>query len=417
MKKIICSLIIAICGIFALSAQTKVNDNITVYDLKNSKLHVYQTMDALGNVCFIIEGDKKISILEPPMFYKSINIFNNYIKSLRKPIDKVISSYHSLGLSDYPTSKIMMPKDMIAFWKSKQAKGIIEMFKKRFGDTADFREPKKMNSFNVPSTQNWSGVELNFYKGIASGFPAATALIDKSAYYTHFTPSKAHINPMLVKSPKALDEILEELKRIKQSEAKYIFGSHGKPASQIEVEFEIKYLEKVKKLRTECDDSDIFSQKLILCYPSIPGLKNVRNLAKNLYPNEKTDPEKEKVRARMHDYLNMVSNLDKKISEGLWANNKNVSIITPRSQFWGKESIMNDFLIKTFSNLKSRKLTSLAEVINIYGNSSNVQLYWSFSTEDKAGKKEERFGRESLIFEKINGEWRLVHVHYSPMPK
>lgn len=78
---------------------------------------------------------------------------------------------------------------------------------------------------------------------------------------------------------------------------------------------------------------------------------------------------------------------------------------------------MNDFLIKAFSSMQSRKLSSLSEVANVYDNSANVQLYWVFDTVDAQGEKHRTRGRESLIFEKIDGQWKLVHVHYSRMPE
>lgn len=142
----------------------------------------------------------------------------------------------------------------------------------------------------------------------------------------------------------------------------------------------------------------------------------MKAIAKSLYPNEKVDAEKEAVRARVQDYFNVVSNLDTEVAKGLWAAG-DVSIITPRNQFFGAESIMNDFLLKTFSTMKYRKLHSLSEVINIYGTSANVQLYWVFDTVDAKGNKHQGRGRETLLFEKIDGKWMLVHVHYSRMPQ
>lgn len=180
---------------------------------------------------------------------------------------------------------------------------------------------------------------------------------------------------------------------------------------------EAKYIECIKELMSKCKDSDSFAQQLITAYPTLPGAEGVKALAKSLYPDEKIDIEKEQVRARVQDYFNMVSNLDEEIAKGLWADRNDVSIITPRSHFVGRESIMNDFLIKTFSTMQSRKLHSLCEVINIYGDSANVQLYWVFDTIDSKGDAHQTKGRESLVFSRIDSEWCLVHVHYSRMPQ
>ncbi len=417
MKKILISMAASIAIATALSAQTKVNEKMTIYDLQNNKLHVYQTGDAMGDVSFIIEGEKKLVIHEQPLFWDNIKEFNSYVSSLDKPVDKVIANYHSLGLADYAPSAVVMPKAMIEFGKSDMAQGMIAKFEKGFGEAADFRAHKKAKGFDVPSIQNWAGIELVFTNGAKTDFPAASILIDRKAYYVHFAPEIAHANPMRVKSPESVDVILDELYEIKKSGAEYIFGSHGKPATLKEVDFQILYFEKIKSLLKECPDSDVFGQRLIVSYPTLAGAENVKAIATALYPNQAEDQTKELVRTRVQDYFNMVSNLDMDIAKGLWAERSDISIITPKTQFFGFDNIMNDFLIKAFSSMQSRKLSSLSEVINIYGSSANVQLYWVFDTVDAQGEKHQTRGRESLIFEKIGQEWKLVHVHYSRMPQ
>ena len=417
MKKIFMTMALGVMLIPSLMAQTKINEKTTIYDLPNSKLHVYQSGDAMGDVSFIIEGDKKIVLLEQPPFVENVKEFKAYAESLGKPIEKIIANYHSLGLADYKPSLVVMPEAMIEFKKSPMIAGIQKKFKGEFGDAIDMRPYTRAKGFKVPSTQDWAGVEMQFTQGAKGGFPAANILIDGKAFYRHFSPTISHFNPMQIKSVESVDIILTELKAVEASGAEYVFGSHGPAATQKEVVFQIEYLERVKELLTKCKDADSFGQQLILSYPSLAGAENVKAIAKALYPNEVANTEKEELRTRVQDYFNMVSNLDKNIADGLWANSDNISIITPRSQFVGKESIMNDFLIKTFYSMQSRKLHSLNEVINIYGDGANVQLYWIFDTVDAKGEKHQTRGRESLVFSKIDGEWRLVHVHYSRMPQ
>ncbi|MFI3323027.1 MAG: nuclear transport factor 2 family protein [Rikenellaceae bacterium] len=402
---------------FSVEAQTKVSEKMTIYTLPQSKLHVYQTGDVMGDVSFIIEGEKELVILEQPLFWANIEEFNAYVQSLDKPIDKVVANYHSLGLADYPTNKIMMPEAMVEFCKSDNFKGMSAKFAQNFGEAADFRPFKKAKAIEVPSNQQFAGIELKFYEGAKSDFPAASILIDNGAFYTHFSPTIAHFSAMQLKSPQSVDFILEQLNLIKESGVEYIFGSHGAGATQKEVEFQIEYLEKVKSLISICKDSDIFTQQLIVAYPSLAGAENISTFAKNLYQNEVIDSEKAAVKVKVQDYFNMVSNIDEDIAKELWADNSNISIITPRTQFFGLNSIMNDFLRKTFSSLTYRKLSSYSEVVNIYGNSANVQLYWKFDTKDAQGNTHQTKGRETLVFSKINGSWKLVHVHYSRMPE
>ncbi len=203
--------------------------------------------------------------------------------------------------------------------------------------------------------------------------------------------------------------------KIEASEVEHVLRSHGAPAAQDDVSFQTEYLERVKELLAKCKTSDSFAQQLIVSYPNLNDAENAKTIAKALYPDEVKSEEELAVRGRVQEYFDMVSNLDTTIAKSLWAESDNISIITPRSHFFGYDSIMNDFLIKTFSSMKSRRLHSLSEVVNIYGKSANVQLYWIFDTVDAEGNSHQTRGRETLIFENIDNIWRLVHVHYSRM--
>ncbi|MFI3259427.1 MAG: nuclear transport factor 2 family protein [Rikenellaceae bacterium] len=413
MKRILTTVVLSVATVAALSAQSAVSDKMSVYELSNSRLHLYQTGDAMGDVSFIIEGDKKLVILEQPLFWENITEFNAYVESLDKPIERVVANYHSLGLADYKPSLVVMPEAMLEFNKSAAAHGMITKFKDLFGEAADFRPYTKAKGIALPSVQRWAGVEFQFTNGAKSDFPAANILIDGKAFYRHFAPSISHFSPMQIKSMESVEIILAELKAVAASGAEFIFGSHGAAATQTEVAFQIEYLEKVKELRAKFNDPDSFGQQLIIAYPTIAGGENIKAVAKALYPDVEPCAETEAVRSRVQDYFNMVSNIDREVAEGLWAKSDDISIITPRTHFVGFDAIMDDFLTKAFSSMQSRKLHSLNEVINIYGDGANVQLYWIFDTVDAKGVAHQSRGRESLIFSKIDGEWRLVHVHYS----
>lgn len=389
----------------------------TKYELPSSTLHIYESADPMGDVSFILEGEKRVIIIEQPTFYNAIEEFGAYVESLDKPIEKVVANYHSGGAAQYPAKLVMMPESMVKFGASPMAQGMIAKFTKAFGEAADFRPVSKIKSFSLPLNTKLAGVEFDFTATKTLGMPGAVIQIDTEALYTHFSPAIAHANPMQVKSLESIEAMLAELNYIKSSGAKYILGSHGKPASLKEVEFQIEYLNFIKKLLSECDNSDLFAQRLLLAYPNIPNVEAIKSVAKALYAEEKVDPIKEEVRLRMQDYFDVVSNLDFELARSLWVE-EGASIIAPRGHFFGVESISNDFLKRSFSNFQYRKLSSLSEVINVYGETSaNVQLYWKFDTKDAKGVESSGRGRETLIFEKIDGTWRLVHVHYSRMPE
>lgn len=390
--------------------------DVKVYDFEAYKVHVFTSAEAMGDVSILVEGEKELVVLEPQSFYKSIEALDAYAKKLGKPVAKYVANYHAGGLASLDKKKVVMVEPMVAFMKSPAAQGMLKHFDSAFGGAMDTRLTKVRKTIPAVSTQKWAGVEFRFDAGSATDFPASSVKIGDKVYYMHFAPNKMHPSPMLLKGAAAVDATLAEMTEAAASGCEVFVGSHGGVATMDDVRFLVGYLGKVKELMAACTSADLFAQRLIVAYPTLAGAENVKAIAKSLYPNEKVDAEKEAVRARVQDYFNVVSNLDTEVAKGLWAAG-DVSIITPRNQFFGAESIMNDFLLKTFSTMKYRKLHSLSEVINIYGTSANVQLYWVFDTVDAKGNKHQGRGRETLLFEKIDGKWMLVHVHYSRMPQ
>ncbi len=409
-------LFLAAAALFTVAVSAAAQGKIESYDLGDFTLHTYTSSEAMGDVSILVEGAKGLVVVEPQSFYKSIEDFNSFASSLGKPIELYLASYHAGGLAQCDPKKVVMVEPMVEFMKSPMAQGMMSKFADIFQGAMDTRMVKIKRTVAAESSHKWVGVDFKLSKGAASDFPASSINIGGKAYYTHFAPSKAHIAPMRIKDEQSIDAILSDLRMIQQSGVEHIFGSHGAPATLAEVSFMIEYLETMKRLVAQCSNGDIFAQRFVAIYPTLQGVEGVKSIAKALYPLDQRGDEELAVRQRVQDYFDMVSNLDTTIAKGLWAERGDISIITPRSHFFGYDNIMNDFLIKTFSSMQSRKLHSLSEVVNIYGTSANVQLYWIFDTIDAAGESHQTRGRESLIFEKIEGVWRLVHVHYSRLP-
>ncbi|HJX97074.1 MAG TPA: DUF4440 domain-containing protein, partial [Candidatus Acidoferrum sp.] len=69
---------------------------------------------------------------------------------------------------------------------------------------------------------------------------------------------------------------------------------------------------------------------------------------------------------------------------------------------------------ETFSE---RKLTPRDITIHVYGDAAWAEFYWEFNAKfRKNGKPIATHGRETQIYRKMQGNWRIIHVHYSGMP-
>jgi ketosteroid isomerase-like protein len=69
---------------------------------------------------------------------------------------------------------------------------------------------------------------------------------------------------------------------------------------------------------------------------------------------------------------------------------------------------------ETFSE---RKLSVHDLSIHVFGDSAWAEFHWDFAAKfRKDGSPLTTHGRETQLYHKIQGRWRLVHVHYSGMP-
>jgi ketosteroid isomerase-like protein len=68
----------------------------------------------------------------------------------------------------------------------------------------------------------------------------------------------------------------------------------------------------------------------------------------------------------------------------------------------------------TFS---ARKLTPKDIAVHVYGDTAWSEFNWDFvATVRKDGTAFHSQGRETQIYHRENGQWRIVHVHYSGVP-
>lgn len=174
-----------------------------------------------------------------------------------------------------------MPEGMPAFIEGPIYGGMMKQFASQFGDTMVELPTQKAAEVPFGQTQKWNGVDFDFQHGATSDFPAASIIIGKQVYYTHWTPAEAHVSPLQIGNAAAVDAELAEAKKALASGAKYFIGGHGGLAEKAQVEFKISYLEKVKELLAANKDAAAFTEALKTAYPELPG--DADALAQALY--------------------------------------------------------------------------------------------------------------------------------------
>lgn len=251
-----------------------------VHDLGNYKLHVYYTNDTLGDASYIVEGKDALVTMEQPLFKDNVAEFGTYLSKLEKPVEKRITDYHVGGTGKHD---VVMAQGMPEFTKGAVYGGMMKGFAQAFGDALTDMPTGKVTEMAFGSTKTWAGVTFEFRHGAASDFPGASILIGNKAYYTHWTPAKAHISHLQVSSPAAIDAEITEAENSLASGATLFIGGHGGAATRDAVEFKIAYLKKTKKLLEENKTAQAFVDAMKQAYPGLPGETGLEDLGKALY--------------------------------------------------------------------------------------------------------------------------------------
>ena len=263
-----------------IMAQTQAKGRFEVHDLGNFKLHVYYTNDALGDASYIIEGSDSLVTMEQPLFKDNVAEFDAYLSELGKPVEKRVTDYHVGGTGSHD---VVMAQGMPEFTKGEIYGGMMNGFAQAFGDALTEMPTGKAAEVAFGTTQTWAGVTFEFRRGASSDFPGASILIGGKAYYTHWTPAKAHVSHLQVSSPAAIDAEIAEAENSLASGATLFIGGHGGAATRDAVESKIAYLKKMKELLASNDTAQSFVDAMKQAFPGLPGEAGLSDLAAALY--------------------------------------------------------------------------------------------------------------------------------------
>ena len=125
------------------------------------------------------------------------------------------------------------------------------------------------------------------------------------------------------------------------------------------------------------------------------------------------------IKAQVAKYAKSVDDLDLNLASRVWWDSPEVSFIHPLGHDHGFDQIRADIYEKIMGGFFSERHLSPHDVaVHLYDDSAVVEFYWDFNAKmKKDGSAITTHGRETQIYERKNGVWRLVHVHYSEMPK
>ena len=127
------------------------------------------------------------------------------------------------------------------------------------------------------------------------------------------------------------------------------------------------------------------------------------------------------VRAIKHllaTYAASIDKADPQMAEQVFSNGPEVTFVHPLGEEHGRNQIEADFYRNLMgATFSERTLTPENVSVHIYGNAAWSEFNWDFVAKvRKDGSAYHSQGRETQIYHREHGRWRIVHVHYSGVP-
>lgn len=239
--------------------------SVTVYDFGASKLHVYNTGDALGDVAYIVEGKDALIGIELPSFTANLDAWQNYIAGLDKPMNDIFLCDHATGASYVEGMNVygtQGAQDSIASGSTyATTQGLYETFGDDFHGGADLANINKV----VSGTVTVAGIDFNL---IDCGETYDLEIPSMNAVYTHMLGKTCH---SILTSTAHMDSMIETLKGYQSAGYDMILSAHSGVEGQDAVAEKIAYVEKAKELAASYDNAEAFMTAMKEAFPDYIG--------------------------------------------------------------------------------------------------------------------------------------------------
>jgi ketosteroid isomerase-like protein len=132
------------------------------------------------------------------------------------------------------------------------------------------------------------------------------------------------------------------------------------------------------------------------------------------FPQSATS-ETDAIKSQIAKYAQSIDAADTTLASQVWLDSPDVSFIHPLGHEHGftqiKQNVYTRLMGETFSE---RHLSVHDVIVHVYSDTAWAEFYWDFGAKlRKASSPITTHGRETQVYHRDHGTWRLVHVHYS----
>ena len=186
----------------------------------------------------------------------------------------------------------------------------------------------------------------------------------------------------------------------------------------VRIEDDVLITESGHKLLSERLPRDTVEIEKIMAEAALARSKGEKNEVRGNVSSADTLADSGVVRSLIAKYAKSVDDADTTLAAEVWLNSPDVSFIHPLGHEHGFKQIKQNVYLRLMGDTFSERRLSVHDVsVHVYGDAAWAEFYWDFDAKfRKDGSPLTTHGRETQLYQKEQGRWRLVHVHYSGMP-
>lgn len=159
-------------------------------------------------------------------------------------------------------------------------------------------------------------------------------------------------------------------------------------------------------------------KKIFLPIVALVAMTIATSCSQSSTPQANSDDSNDKaqISAVVDQYISTINNDDTTLVNRIWSHGDEVSFIGPSGRYSTYNEIRDSLVHGLFGlNFTERNLRKESLDINVYGDMAWLEFTWAFDAVRKDGGQHRARGRETQILHREDGQWKLVHIHYSAL--
>lgn len=253
---------------------------VLLYDFGEIKVHNYNTCDYISDQVILLEKNKKIVVIESPVFYDNNIELENYIKSLEVTLDGVLLSYHMGGGTFASNAKKYATHNADLYGHVGGGKALVDNFTKAFGEPFD-NNIHRVTDYIDEGKLTLADIEMNI---IPTNEGYDIEIPEINSIYTHMLGSESH---SIIAGVEHANTMIKTLKGYINKNYNLILTSHYIPEDIKAVTAKISYIETLLNIASDSNSALEMIEKVKIEYPKYSGLNYLEMTANYFFEEVK----------------------------------------------------------------------------------------------------------------------------------